>query len=203
MALVDRYAGVIFDYGGVLASHQTPADTASLAAIAGVPQERFEPLYWIGRQDYDKALTTADQYWDDVAKKCGLAFSSGQRQALIDADVASWVHFDDAMYAFAELLSAGGIRIAVLSNMPRELGEFIKAQTPGFAPFEHLTLSYETRSAKPEPAIYEHCLAGLGLPAAQTLFLDDRIDNVRAAERMGIHAMLFTSREEILPRLTA
>jgi HAD superfamily hydrolase (TIGR01509 family) len=57
------------------------------------------------------------------------------------------------------------------------------------------------RSIKPEREIYEHCLAGLGVPAEQTLFLDDRPENIDGAKRLGIHGVQFTSREQVLAHL--
>lgn len=201
MALVDRYAGVIFDYGGVLAFHQTEADVKRLAELAEMPLDVFEPLYWSDRGGYDKGLITAEDYWNDMARGAGRSFGQGQILRLIEADIVSWTNFDSGMYNFANELAAKGKRLAVLSNMPRELGESIKTTTEGFKPFHHVTLSYEVRSIKPEPAIYEHCLSGIGTSAGETLFLDDRVENIKAAEQLGIGAMHFTSRDEILKRL--
>lgn len=203
MALVDRYAGIIFDYGGVLVFHQSAADSAGMANIAGLPAPVFHQLYWTDRLAYDRGLMTAEDYWNDLARRGGTVLDSHQISRLIEADVESWLKFDSGMYDFAESLRQSGKRIAVLSNMPRELGEVLKAKTKGFAPFAHLTLSYEVQSVKPEPEIYEHCLAGMGLPPEETLFLDDRIENIRGAERLGIQGVQFTSREEVLPRLVA
>jgi putative hydrolase of the HAD superfamily len=201
MALVDRYTGVIFDYGGVLAFHQTASDVERLAAIANLPIDVFERCYWADRGPYDKGLLTAEDYWGDIGRKAGHSFTAAQIRDLIDADIDSWTHFDSVMYRFVESLAAQGKRVAVLSNMPHELGESIKASAIGFKPFQHLTLSYEVRSIKPEPDIYRHCLDGIGTAAEETLFLDDRIENVRGAEQLGIHAIQFTSREEALPKL--
>jgi putative hydrolase of the HAD superfamily len=203
MALVDRYAGIIFDYGGVLAFHQTAADSAGMANIAGLPAPVFHELYWTDRLAYDRGLTTAEDYWNDLARRGGVALDSQQISQLIEADIESWLKFDSQMYDFAESLRRNGKQIAVLSNMPRELGEALKARTKGFAPFAHLTLSYEVQSVKPEPAIYEHCLAGMALRPEETLFLDDRVENIRGAERVGIDGVQFTSRDEVLPRLKA
>jgi putative hydrolase of the HAD superfamily len=201
MAPVERYAGVIFDYGGVLASHQTREDVERLAQIAGMTPEVFDSLYWSERGGYDKGLMTAEDYWNGMAQRVGKAFSADEIRRLIEADNASWTHFDEQMYAYVENLRSLGKRVAVLSNMPHELGETIKATTRGFAPFHHLTLSYEVRFIKPEPEIYEHCLAGLGLSAKDTLFLDDRPENIEGAQRVGIDGIQFTSRDEVLPRL--
>lgn len=203
MALVDRYAGVIFDYGGVLAFHQTSADAERLAQIAGMPTDVFDRCYWADRGPYDKGLVTAEDYWNDIARKAGHSFTAEQILHLIEADIGSWTHFDSLMYDFVEELAAKGKRVAVLSNMPHELGESIKATTAGFKPFHHITLSYEVRSIKPESDIYEHCLAGIGTPAEETLFLDDRLENINGAASLGIHGVQFTSRDEVLPKLRA
>jgi len=201
MALVDQYAGVIFDYGGVLVAHQSAQDAAHLAELAGLSPEVFHQVYWSDRLRYDKGLVSADEYWNDMARRAGTAFTAEQIQKLVDADVESWLNFDASMYTFAKALREQGKKVAVLSNMPLELGEALKSRTQGFEPFAHLTLSYEVHSVKPEPEIYEHCLAGIGLEPEQALFLDDRIENLRGAQRLGIHALQFTSPAEMLPKL--
>jgi len=40
-------------------------------------------------------------------------------------------------------------------------------------------------SLKPEPSIYEQAQSGIGLPAEQLLFIDDREENVEEARRQG------------------
>jgi putative hydrolase of the HAD superfamily len=201
MALVDRYAGVIFDYGGVLAFHQSAEDAQRLAELAELPLEVFSPLYWSDRGGYDKRLVTAEDYWNDMARGAGRSFSPEQVLRLMEEDIVSWTKFDSGMYSLVKELADKGKRLAVLSNMPRELGESIKTRTEGFKPFHHVTLSYEVRSIKPEPEIYEHCLLGLGTAAAETLFIDDRPENIKGAEQFGIGTIQFTSCDEVLRRL--
>jgi putative hydrolase of the HAD superfamily len=203
MALVDQYSGVIFDYGGVLVSHQTPEDSERLASIARVPTDLFHQLYWSERLAYDKGLITADDYWNDLAERADTEITPRQIKDLIDADNQSWSRFDQEMFSFVQSMIDAGKRVAILSNMPRELGQFLKTATQAFHPFHHITLSYEVHSVKPESEIYQHCLDGIGLAAEDTLFLDDRIENVRGAESLGMNAIQFSSREEVLPRLKA
>jgi putative hydrolase of the HAD superfamily len=66
--------------------------------------------------------------------------------------------------------------------------------------FDFVTLSYEVHSAKPEAAIYEHCLEGIGTDPARTVFFDDRIANVHGAEMLGIQGVEFLNRDEVLAR---
>jgi FMN phosphatase YigB (HAD superfamily) len=63
------------------------------------------------------------------------------------------------------------------------------------------TLSAEVRLIKPDPAIYEHCLCGLGVAPSDSLFLDDREVNIAAARAMGIRAVQFHSMGQLRSEL--
>ena len=202
MALVSSFDGFIFDYGGVLVHHQTDADQARLADIAGVPKEAFSELYWSDRLEYDKGLLDAAEYWQNVTTRAGGGRLTQQKlNDLIEADNKSWMQFDQVMWDWVEQLRAAGKRVAVLSNMPRELGEALKAETDKLSRFDQVTLSYEVHAVKPEAAIYEHCLDGLDTTPEQTLFLDDRMANVQGAELLGMRAIQFLDRDDVLLRI--
>jgi putative hydrolase of the HAD superfamily len=203
MALVSSYQGFIFDYGGVLVRNQTDEDQARLAQIAGIPQPLFTELYWAHRLPYDKDSVTAPEYWASVAHSAGATLTTNAIEELTELDTTSWMQFDSVMWDWIEELRQAGKRVAMLSNMPRDLGQALRTRTHRLDSFDHVTLSYEVRSAKPEPAAFEHCLEGLGTPADQLLFLDDRIANVQGAELLGIRGIQFTDRDEILLRVRA
>ncbi len=200
MALVNEYAGIIFDFGGVLVGHQTDDDQAKLAKLAGMELDQFSQRYWSYRLDYDKGLLSRVEYWQTVARNGSGALTPDTIRQLADLDNRSWMHFDPMMWEWIGELRNAGKPIAMLSNMPRDLGDALK-KTDRLDPFNQVTLSYELGSAKPEPTIYEHCLAGLGIGPQQTLFLDDRIENVHAAEMLGIRGIHFTNREKVLTEL--
>lgn len=203
MALVSSYGGFIFDYGGVLVHQQTEADQARMAEVAGVPKHSFAELYWAERHDYDKDLMSYSEYWTRLAGRAGRTIGAEAIEQLVELDTGSWMQFDERMWDWVDQLRAAGKRVAILSNMPRELGEALRSRTERLSSFDQVTLSYEVRAAKPEAGIYEHCLEGLGVAPEQTLFLDDKIANVQAAEIFGVRAMQFTSREDMLLLLRA
>jgi len=111
------------------------------------------------------------------------------------------MQFDSVMWEWVEQLRAAGKRVGLISNMPRDLGEALKSRTQKLSNFDQVTLSYEIHVVKPEPAMYEHCLDGLETRPEQTLLLDDRIENVQGAELLGIRALQFTTRDDVLLRL--
>lgn len=203
MALVSEFEGFIFDYGGVLVSDQTTEDKNQMALVMGVDLETFEELYWSDRLEYDRGSETNIEYWHRLGSKAGKLLSPDSIEQLTELDSESWMHFDEHMWQWISQLRAAGKPVAILSNMPRDLGEALKARTDRLSRFDHVTLSYEVNSVKPEAPIYEHALEGVGTEPAKTLFLDDRIANIQGAELLGIRAIQFTSRDEVLLRLNS
>lgn len=53
--------------------------------------------------------------------------------------------------------------------------------------FDRVYFSHELNMRKPEPEIYRHVLEENDLQPEQTLFIDDRYENIQAAEALGMH----------------
>jgi putative hydrolase of the HAD superfamily len=65
-------------------------------------------------------------------------------------------------------------------------------QRYGFAEMTDLIVySHEAGLSKPDPRIYQLACDGLGVPAADMVFLDDLPENVAAARELGMQAVLF------------
>jgi len=198
MAPVKNFDGYIFDYGGVLVHHQAEADQARMAGVAGIATELFLELYWAKRLEYDRGDLSGPEYWAALGLAAGKVLTPAVVEELIEIDNTSWMNFDEPMWQWIEELRAAGKRVGMLSNMPSDMGEALKARTDRMRRFHQVTLSYEVHSVKPEAAIYEHCLEGLGTEAARTVFFDDRIVNVHGAEMLGIQAVEFLNRDKVL-----
>lgn len=183
---------VIFDFGGVLCFSPTPDQIAKAAEVAQVPLADFDRAMWANRLEYDAGRLTPDAYWREVAE---LAHSplANPVEALSYLDLEFWRRFDERVFAWIGLLRASGIATAILSNLPRPLGESLRGRSGFLEHFDHRTFSYELGLVKPERAIYEHALNGLGLEGRQALFLDDRANNVEGSIEAGLEAHLYTN----------
>jgi HAD superfamily hydrolase (TIGR01509 family) len=60
-----------------------------------------------------------------------------------------------------------------------------------------LVWSYQLRVAKPDPAIYRYALERLGTRPEETLFLDDKAENVETAVAMGMKGLIFSTVEKL------
>jgi len=186
---------VIFDYGNVLSQPQPAADVQALANILDVPLPQFIASYWRFRVAYDAAALDPAAYWKAVASRW---LSPAQISTLIEIDSRSWSHPAPVMPQWAQDLRAAGIRTALLSNMPVTVRDYILG-CAWLPDFDARVFSCDFGQCKPAPEIYEHCLRQLGISPPEALFLDDREANVRAAEALGLSAVLFTE-PAIAPR---
>ena len=188
-----RPAAIIFDYGNVLCRPQSLADVETLAAIVKLDIAEFQTRYWRRRLSYDEAALDPRSYWQTVADG---QLTEAEIDRLNDIDGKSWTHPAAVMPEWAKNVRASGVRTAILSNMPLTVREALD-HSEWLPEFDHRTFSCDVRLAKPAPEIYRYSLRGLGVAARDALFLDDKSENVQAAEALGIHSILFSTPEDL------
>jgi putative hydrolase of the HAD superfamily len=181
--------GVILDYGGVLSLEPTDEALARLHALCELDAEVFAEAWLEHRHGYDLGELSAADYWALVA---GRRYDDDLLARVIEADVDSWSRPNPAMVAWLLALKDAGLLVGLLSNMPREHWLEFERRHDWLASCDHIAVSWEQRSVKPDKAIYRSSLHGLGLEPAEALFVDDRADNVAAAEALGLDAIRFT-----------
>jgi putative hydrolase of the HAD superfamily len=179
---------IIFDYGNVLCQAQPGADTEAMASILNLPMPRFTELYWQFRVPYDAGALEPDAYWNQLAKT---ELTADQIAELTDIDGRSWSHPAPVMPQWARDVRAAGLRTGLLSNMPASVRDYV-LRCSWMPAFDSLTFSCDIGVCKPEAEIYRECLRALGVAPSEALFLDDREANVRGAQAVGLHAILFT-----------
>lgn len=183
---------LLCDYGGVLSLPQSPDDLDRLSHLTGLEPNALESRYWATRPAYDRGDLSAAEYWATVIDPPG---DKDRLDALVEADVASWLHVNPQSIAAVERARSRGHHLALLSNAPVEVAREI-ARLPALATFEHCWFSCDLRLIKPEPEIYARVLAALGNRPADVIFVDDRADNVAAAAAAGLPSVLFERAEQ-------
>jgi putative hydrolase of the HAD superfamily len=186
--------GVIVDFGGVLAMPPSPEAVARLQMISGFDDaDTFLSSWRRHRLPYDLSDLSSDEYWRLVGSEGERDYDSDVVARLCAEDAACWAVPNPALVDWLEAVRAAGLRLALLSNMPREQWAALRNGLGWLPLCDVLVLSYELGIAKPDPEIYRRCLDQLSLAPDEVLFLDDHPDNVAAAAELGINALLFTT----------
>ncbi|MFX1460492.1 MAG: HAD-IA family hydrolase, partial [Promethearchaeota archaeon] len=63
--------------------------------------------------------------------------------------------------------------------------------------FDDFILSHEIQMTKPDPAIFQLAIAKAKCKSKEILFIDDGLNNVKAAEEAGIKALRFSNIEKL------
>ena len=101
-----------------------------------------------------------------------------------------------------EQLKQEGFNIYMLSNTnpimwnSRIADEFKKAGHDLNYYFDGTVTSFEAKVCKPDAAIFDFAVKKLGIVSSETLFLDDSLENVEAARKLGFNAEVINPGEE-------
>ncbi|MEU6998963.1 HAD-IA family hydrolase [Nonomuraea sp. NPDC046570] len=186
---------VLFDYGNVISLDQPKAERDAMADTAGADRDAFAQAYWKHRPEYDRGTLTDAAYWTFVLDRDA---EPGEVERLVELDIASWTHPN---HDTLEILGRLPGRVALLSNAPASMADGIDRQPwmDGIAPRFY---SGRMGLVKPGEAIYRAVLEGLGAEPGEVTFVDDRLANIEAAERLGLVGIHFREAADLAPLLT-
>ena len=171
---------IVFDLAGVVFARNE----------ARCPQELMDYFYFInsGEQlpdfwcDYDRGTRSFDNVAQCLAQFRGSDVQTARHM------MATAITYQDQVSPTAELiaeLKGESYRLFVLSNMSKEYIDFLR-KMPVYKYFDGEVISCEVGLNKPEREIYSLLLDKFSLDPLQTMFIDDRKENVVAAAELGI-----------------
>ena len=178
------YKNIIFDLGGVMVDFDPKTYLVDRFCNAEVEEQvsqlTFESEEW---KLLDAGLITrseANLRMLARAKEYGRAF---EVQGVLD----DWMHILRPRRRMQELvrkLKSRGYCVYYLSNIPEDVLEFLtERDLKGL--FDGGVASCEVHINKPDPRIYKALLDKYQLKAVESVFIDDRLENVQAAFRLG------------------
>jgi putative hydrolase of the HAD superfamily len=191
-----KIKAVILDYGEVLCYPPTAEEMGRMAAPFGMDAVSFRKLWDRDRLRYDSGELSPEAYWSLVAEATGKHLPAEQLAQLRLWDLEMWAHDNPTMVKWLTEMHSSGVKTALLSNMPHEMARYVRQKFAWLDQFDHLTFSAEVSLVKPDAAIYEHSLRGVGVAASEALFVDDKLPNVLGARAVGMQAIQFRSAEQ-------
>lgn len=181
---------IVFDLGGVVVAHNEEGFREKLGKFFDFvfgPDMKCVPSFWC---DYDLGILTIDETAAEVAKfrDCDAATAK--------AHMLQAISLQEEVEPTVELikeLKAKGYKLYVLSNMSKEYIEYLR-KLPVFEYFDYQAVSCEQHLGKPDHKFYEYLLSHCNLVPSETIFIDDRKDNVEVAAELGIVPFHFDRR---------
>jgi 2-haloacid dehalogenase len=186
----DRPAAVVFDLGNVLIRWDPHP-----AIAAGVGDD--EAARFLAADDFDFGAWNHEQ-------DAGRRFADSERAAVErvphwrDHVLAYRAHFErslvgqiDSTVEVLGELHAAGVRVFALTNWSDELFPVALDRFEFLGLFEDIVVSGAEALAKPDPRIFAVLAQRTGLPLESCVFVDDKAENVTAAQAAGLDGVLF------------
>ncbi len=104
---------------------------------------------------------------------------------------------DESVEIFRQLKETGKYKIYALTNWSAELFPIALQRYEFLHWFDGRVVSGEEKMRKPFPEFYQLKLNRFHLKAEETLFIDDNLRNVKAAEEIGIKCIRFESPQQL------
>jgi len=206
---MDQIKNIVFDLGGVLLDIDYQR---SVSAFEKLGIEHFEKMFsqYHASELFEKLergeLSNAE-FYAAIKKRLRTEVNEEEIEAACNALI---LDFRIKSLEFLEKLAATH-KLYLLSNTNSIHVQFFKkrfttqtGKSSLDAYFTKAWYSNEIGMRKPGPEIFEFILQEEKLKAAETLFIDDTLDNIETAQKLGFktHHLLPTERIESLDSLT-
>ncbi|GAA4282011.1 HAD family hydrolase [Gaetbulibacter aestuarii] len=104
---------------------------------------------------------------------------------------------DETVSIFKNLKQSQNYKIVALTNWSSETFPIAKKRFDFLDWFDGIVVSGEEKVRKPFKKIYEICLNRFDLKAESTLFIDDNLRNIKAAEALKINGIHYKSPQQL------
>ena len=181
---------IVFDLGGVVVAHNEESFAEKLGEFFSFvfgPDMKCVPSFWC---DYDLGVRTIDETAASVAEYRKCSVEEAKANMLYAISLQEEV---EPTVQLIKELKERGYKLYVLSNMSKEYIEYLRT-LPVFEYFDYEAVSCEIHLGKPNPKFYQYLLDHCELNPTETIFIDDRKDNVEVAAELGITPFHFDRR---------
>lgn len=193
---------IIFDIGGVLVQTVDTGPREKWEQLLGLPAWGLSDVVF-GSQASARAFVgdgDAEDVWREVARN--LRLDAADARAIAD-DFWAGDAVNTAHITLIESLRAGGrYKLGILSNAWQDM-RARDARRIDFEMFDAVVYSCEERVRKPDAEVYRRALRRLTSEPAKTLFIDDFVENIAAADALGIKTLHYTKTVDLPSSIAA
>lgn len=183
---------VLFDLGGVLVNWK---DEWLFAEIT----KQFDIEHDVLKSRFDQNIgslftgkVTEENFWQVVLH----GYTNSKNYIIIDSLFSTTYSINENILHEISILKKTNVAYGLLSNITAPTRKFLD-QTGLFNDFKISFFSDLLGLAKPEPEIYQYVLNSLYPEYDSILFVDDKEENIAAAQKFGFETILYSSETEI------
>lgn len=191
---------VIWDLAGVVLHTVKGTFNSLLAERLGAPLKDIEHIMSLEENDlWDIDAIDDDTFYTFILKELNMPI---EKISILKKFVLEDFYIDQEILSYIKKIRES-FTTALLTNFPAHVHDFMKTDWIVDGAFDHMIASCDVKLLKPDPAIYTLTLAHIGCLAEESVFIDDREINVKAAEKLGINGIVYQNRPQTINDLEA
>ena len=185
---------VIFDIGGVVTYNIGGYIRNDIIKTLGVTKNQYEEACHILVPLLSTDRITEEEFWQrfrDITKTAKVP-----PENLWSREFSKRRKLRKDVIQIIKELKQKGIKLAALSNVIRSHSQ-VNDEKGIYRLFDVRILSYKVGLKKPDPRIYQLTLKKLGTKPEETVFIDNKLQNVEAARNLGFKGIYYKSPEQL------
>ncbi len=185
----DHIKAVVFDMGGVFVQTKDKTSRTRLAQRLDLTYDELSEIVFHSDTAYQATVGVIDEqvHWDFLAQHFGL--SSDEMQTFWD-EFWGGDYLDEELLAYTKILKET-YPLGLLSNAWSGARDLLTRKFGFLDIFDVSVFSAEVQMAKPDHRFYEWILERLQVAPQDIVFVDDFIENIHAADALGIKTIHF------------
>lgn len=187
----------IFDWGGVIIDNPTEGFNSFFAKKLNIDISLFNNALSGLSKEYSLGLSE-NEFWKKMYTRLSIN-SSLPSPNWVDA-LPIVFHEKKNVTEIINQLHLRGKKTALLSNTEIPTAQFFASQ-----PYAHLfdvaVFSCFERIMKPDPSIYMLTLKRLQVSPEEAVYVDDKIENVEVAKKLGMQGIVFVNEKGVIKKL--
>lgn len=192
-----KVKAIVFDFGGVITKKNVTVIAEFISKSLNISQpEALQTLAKLKQFEHKggKEIDFWPKFGNSIGKKITADWLNQLKEARLQA-----IEEIPGMNNLVKDLQKQGYKTALLSNGKRLAG--IKKERGYYDLFHPIILSSEVGIRKPDPKVYRLILNQLNMKPEEVLFIDNKIENVKGAQSVGMDAIEFVSMKQLTQEL--
>lgn len=189
---------LVFDLGKVIVDFSVEKACLQVADVAGIKPDDVKS--WLFDDGLEYRFEAGEFSFSDLHKKFETHFKKtvhADHLRLAAANIFSPIQSTIDILQKLRDIYAKTLPFVLLSNTNEIHWHHIEQTWSISQFFDHLVLSFEVKSLKPEPKIYEHVLTKISCPPSGIFFVDDVKQNIEGAKAVGLDAVIYEGEHKL------
>jgi HAD superfamily hydrolase (TIGR01509 family) len=172
---------VVLDLGGVVCRHVPDVRLRALARLTGAPESDIHAALWASGLDAraEAGDLDHDETYDAVLRRLGHTLSSTELRR-------AWAAAFEPDHEVLDVVRRVDRRSVLFTNNGPILEDCLTHELEAVdSAFDQVLVSWRLGATKPAPESFVKATSQIGVPPSAVLYVDDSLQNVRAAAHQG------------------